>query len=162
MAAPFYIPTNCLQCACVLTLLCPTLYNPMDCSLPGSSVHGILSARILEWGAMSSSRGSSQPRDPTQVSHITGWFSTSWATREALQDLCRYQNLWILKSFIENGVINTVCPLYPRMQNSLMQRTNCTGQDSSHHQSYPPYLFGNQTRTTNTMVRVGFPWWCRG
>ena len=42
---------------------CPTLYNPMDCRLPGSSVHGILQARILEWVAMLFSRGSSPPRD---------------------------------------------------------------------------------------------------
>ena len=42
---------------------CPTLYNPMDCSLPGSSVHGIFQARILEWVAISFSRRSSQPRD---------------------------------------------------------------------------------------------------
>ena len=43
--------------------LCLTLCDPMDCSLPGSSVHGISQARILEWVAISSSRGSSQPRD---------------------------------------------------------------------------------------------------
>ena len=42
---------------------CLTLYDPMDCSPPGSSVHGILQARILEWLAMPSSRGSSPPRD---------------------------------------------------------------------------------------------------
>ena len=51
---------------------CPTLCNPMDCSPPGSSIHGILQARILEWVAISSSRGSSRPRDRTQVSHIAG------------------------------------------------------------------------------------------
>ena len=45
---------------------CPTLEDPMDCSPPGSSVHGILQARILEWVAMLSSRGSSWPRDWTQ------------------------------------------------------------------------------------------------
>jgi len=44
----------------------------MDCSLPGSSVHGIFQARVLEWVAISFSRGSSQPRDQTQVSHIVG------------------------------------------------------------------------------------------
>ena len=49
----------------------PTLCNPMDCSPPGSSVHGILQARILEWVAMPSTRGSSQPRDWTQVSYIS-------------------------------------------------------------------------------------------
>ena len=46
---------------------CPTLCNRMNCSLPGSSVHGIFQARILEWVAMPSSRGSSRPRDPTRV-----------------------------------------------------------------------------------------------
>ena len=45
-----------------------TLCDPMDCNLPGSSVHGILQARILEWVAIPFSRGSSQPRDRTQVS----------------------------------------------------------------------------------------------
>ena len=51
---------------------CPTLYDPMDCSPPGSPVRGILQARILEQVAMPSSRGSSQPRDRTQVSLIAG------------------------------------------------------------------------------------------
>ena len=46
---------------------CPTLCNPMDCSPPGSSVHGILQTRILEWVAISFSRESSRPRDRTQV-----------------------------------------------------------------------------------------------
>ena len=50
---------------------CLTLYNPTDCSPPGSSVHGILHARILEWKAMSSSRGSSLLRDQTLVSGIS-------------------------------------------------------------------------------------------
>ena len=49
----------------------------------GLTVHGILQARILEWVAFPFSRGSSQPRDQTQVSHIAGRFFTSWATREA-------------------------------------------------------------------------------
>ena len=53
---------------CSVTQLCPILCNPTDCSPPGSSVHGILQARILEWVAISSSRGSSQPRDQTRVS----------------------------------------------------------------------------------------------
>ena len=51
---------------------CLTLCEPMDCSLPGSSVHGLLQARILEWVAMPSSRGSSQPKDQTQVSLVAG------------------------------------------------------------------------------------------
>ena len=52
--------------------LCPTLCDPVDYSPPGSSVHGILQARILEWVAISFSRGSSQLRDRTQVSRIAG------------------------------------------------------------------------------------------
>ena len=52
----------------------------MDCSPPGSSVHGILQARILEWVAISFSRGSSQPRDRTQISCIAGRLYTVWAT----------------------------------------------------------------------------------
>ena len=51
---------------------CPTLCDPMDCSPPGSSVHGMFHARVLEWGAISFSRGSSQPRGQTQVSRIAG------------------------------------------------------------------------------------------
>ena len=51
---------------------CPTLCDPMDCSLPGSSLHGILQARVLEWVAISFSRGSSRPKDRTRVSHIPG------------------------------------------------------------------------------------------
>ena len=62
---------------------CPTLCNPMDCSLPGFSVHGIFQARILEWGAITFSRGSSRPRDRTWVSSIGDRCFNLWATREA-------------------------------------------------------------------------------
>ena len=55
----------------------------MDCSLPGFSVHGILQARILQWVAISFSRGSSWPRNRTQISCIASRFFTNWATREA-------------------------------------------------------------------------------
>ena len=57
---------------------CPTLCDPVD-----YTVHGVLQARILECVAFPFSRGSSQPRDQTQVSCIAGGFFTSWATREA-------------------------------------------------------------------------------
>ena len=62
---------------------CPTLWDHIDCSPPGSSVHGILQARILEWVAISFSRGSSWLRDRTWVSCITGRFFTIWATSES-------------------------------------------------------------------------------
>ena len=57
--------------------------SPVDCSPPGSSLHGILQVRILEWVAIPFSRGSSQPRDQTWVSCIVGRHFTIWATREA-------------------------------------------------------------------------------
>ena len=60
---------------------CPTLCDPIDCSLPSSSVHGIFQARVLKWVAISFSRGSSQPRDWTWVSCIAGRHCTVWATR---------------------------------------------------------------------------------
>ena len=59
---------------------CLTLCDPVDCSLPVSSVHGIFQARVLEWVAISFSRGSSQPRDQTWVSHTAGRHFTIWAT----------------------------------------------------------------------------------
>ena len=59
-------------CVCLVTQSCPALCNPMDCSPLDSSAHGILQARILEWVAMTSYRGSSQPSDGTQVSCIAG------------------------------------------------------------------------------------------
>ena len=58
---------------------CLTLCNPVDCSLPGSSIHGTLQARILQWVAISFSRGSSRPRDRTPVSRTAGRRFTLWA-----------------------------------------------------------------------------------
>ena len=71
---------------------CLTLCDPMDSSPPGSSVHGILQARILEWAAIPFLRGSSQPRNQTRVSFIEGRFFTIWTTREDKQ-------LYILRQF---------------------------------------------------------------
>ena len=64
------------------TQSCPTLCDPMDCSPPGSSIHGVSQAGVLEWVAIPFSRASSQPRDWTWVSHTAGRFFTIWATRE--------------------------------------------------------------------------------
>ena len=63
---------------------CLTLCDPMDCSPPGSSIHGIFQARVLEWVAIAFSRGSSWLRDRTLVSHIADRCFTVWSTREAL------------------------------------------------------------------------------
>ena len=62
--------------------LCPTLCDPMDCGLPGSSIHGIFQARVLEWVAIAFPRRSSLPRDWTRVSCTVGRRFTIWATKE--------------------------------------------------------------------------------
>ena len=59
-------------CVCLVIQACSILFDPMDYSPPGSSVRGIFQARIVEWVAISSSRGSSQPRDGTHVSCVPG------------------------------------------------------------------------------------------
>ena len=73
----------------------PTFCDSMDCI-----VHGILQARILEWVAFPFSRGSSQPRDWTQISCVAGGFFTSWATREA-------QEYWMGRLSLLQGMFLT-------------------------------------------------------
>ena len=71
----------------LVTQSCLTLCDPMDCRSPGSSVQGILQARLLEWVAISFSRGSSRPRDGRRFFHTAGRLFIHWATREALRNL---------------------------------------------------------------------------
>ena len=85
MESQWAITLNTVSCSRVVSesevsQSCPTLCDPIDCSLPGSSVHGIFQARVLEWVAISFSRRSSWPRDRTQVSYIVGRRFTVWAT----------------------------------------------------------------------------------
>ena len=75
--SPFSPPKKCYSLSC-------TLGSPMDCRPSGSSVHRNLQARILEWGAIPFSSGSSWPRDWTQVSYISGRFFTVLATRVSI------------------------------------------------------------------------------
>ena len=78
-----YIYKNIYYYCCLVNKLCLTLWNPMDYSLTGFSVHGISQARIMEWVVISSFRGSSWRRDGTCVFFIVGRFFYHWATREA-------------------------------------------------------------------------------
>ena len=101
-------------CHCSLTKSCLTLCDPMDCSLPGSSVHGILQARILEWVAIPLSRGSSQPRDQACISCTAGRFFTTEppgkpcvsvfrGLKERIQNSKQhYQGRWIKKKELTN------------------------------------------------------------
>ena len=86
----------------------------MDCSPPGSSVHGILQARVLEWIAMPSSRGSSTPKDRTWVSCMAGRFFTIWATREAP---CQEKLKYVCLSSINH------CPFNFQTQPGTLRKT---------------------------------------
>ena len=82
-----FIFKKSLQCFYSILQACPTLCDPMDCSPPGSPVHGVLQARVLEWVAMPSSRGSSLSRDQTTSltpPALAGRFFTTSSTQEAL------------------------------------------------------------------------------
>ena len=93
---------------------CLTPCDPMDYSLPCSSIHGIFQARVLEWVAISFSRGSSWPRDRTWVSHIVGRCFTIWATREAPY-IYRYRYIYQrpttehISKFIDLAVLSLHC-----------------------------------------------------
>ena len=74
---PSPLSSFCCGCCCLVLKSCGTLCDPMDGSPPGSSVHGISQARILEWVAISFSRGPSQPRDQILISCLAGGFFTT-------------------------------------------------------------------------------------
>ena len=78
-------PKCCCCCCFLVTKSCLTLCDPMDCSLPGSSDHGISQARILEWVAISFSSESFQPWDRTHVSCLAGGFFTTEPPRKPIQ-----------------------------------------------------------------------------
>ena len=84
---------------------CPALCKPMDCSLPGSSLHGIFQAIVLEWGAISFSRAASRPRDWTQVSCIVDRCFTIWATRASIHILL------LLTSMLSHYLLKNICSL---------------------------------------------------
>ena len=112
---------------CVYAWSCPTLHDPMNCGPPGSSVHGIFQARILEQVAISSSRGSSWPRDKPMSPALAGRFFTIGPTGKSLIDLlelndvrsCIIQNTWELdwtNAHVENirvlKMMTMMCGIY--------------------------------------------------
>ena len=122
--------TDCIRlCSCLVAQSCPILCNLIDCSPPGSSVHGVPQARILEWVAILFSRVSSWSREWTQVSHIAGRFFTIWATREAWL----YQEegaIWMKSTSDEKESISWVPPgsmVIPKMscQEAKNKRSSC-------------------------------------
>ena len=108
--------SECLLMSCSMevkvsvTQSCLTLCNAMNCSPTGSSVHGIFQARILDWVAISSSRGSFWPRDQTWVSCIAGKFFTIWTTRE---DHVAWKQGWKTSRDIEGNLAQRKMILHP-------------------------------------------------
>ena len=92
------------MCACLVTWLCPALCDPVDCSLRGSSVQGILLARILEWVAISSSRGSSRPKDWTLLFCIGRLVLYPWATWESMLNIILCLQLLFYNSSIFKSI----------------------------------------------------------
>ena len=91
----------------------------MDCSRPGSSVPGILQARILNWVAITFSRGFSQPRDWTWVSHSMGKFFTIWATREAQEFRAEALKTIYSVSNLSSGLLDVYAERLPLSEPSL-------------------------------------------
>ena len=112
---------------CLVAQPCLTLWNPMDYSPPGSSVHRILQARILEWVAMPSSRGSSQSRDGTRVSCIDRQIISCWVTRE--EELILIPKNWRVQNTPKStlqGWITSITLISKTIQR--LQQKKITGQ----------------------------------
>ena len=125
-----------------VTQSCPTLCNPMDCSLPGSSIHGIFRARILEWVVISSSRRSSQPRDWSLVSFIVGRRFTMWESwrRDCKRNLGQTVNVHLMMPFrlrlLGTGMV--LLPSWPNRKRKFIQEEIWDETPRSNTQNHGP------------------------
>ena len=130
-----------MKCASVShSVMSDSLWSLVLYSPPGSSVPGILQARILEWVAIPSSRASSWPRDRTQVSCIAGWFFTIWATRESLRNTM----VTIYHQILPNTSSDSSSPwgkTYPSVTQPLLLGPMSWSQEGSWGHSWPQGLF---------------------
>ena len=100
----------------------PTLFDCMDCSPSGFSVHGVFQARTLEWVAISFSRRSSWPRDWTWVSHTVGRRFTVWATRKYKKDLNDPNNQDGVITYLEPNILE--CEVKEALGNGTMNKAS--------------------------------------
>ena len=140
---------------------CVTLWNPLDCSLPGSPVCGFLQARISERVTISFSRGSSRPRDRTWVSGIGRWILYHWATREAQLGLYMTTNGHLLtrgalphasKSSISCFDISDI--LLPYFSDIFIHKVKFSWILMMHRASLVAQLIQNPTAIQETWVQV--------
>ena len=130
--------------------VCPTLCDPVDCSPPGSSVHGIFQARVLEWIAISFSRGSSWPRDWTQVSCTAGRYFSIWATREALN---KVRNIQFLSEKSACEWVPEEIPKRPRyLQRRLLAAHSVPSLRGSSHALFANHIRPNVSSTLHVLV----------
>ena len=119
------IKTLCICMHAKSLQLCAALYDPMDCSPSGSSVHGILQARILEWVAMPFSRESSWPRDRTHVSHISSIGRSVWSTSTTLEapikalSISQLSTVTLWSSKHINGILWLLCCWFDSVSRTL-------------------------------------------
>ena len=114
----------------LVTQLCLSLCDPMDSSPADSPVHGILQARVLEWVAILFSRGSSWPRDWTQVSCTAGGFFTVWATRKAQLIQRHSPNNSLLRQWRRNGKILKKVQSWTKIKPGIEPRSSTLQLDS--------------------------------
>ena len=132
------LPSLCLKMKVLIIWICPTLCDPMNCSPPGSSVHGILQARILEWVVIPFSRGSSWPRtEPGSPALQTDFYPLSHQGSPVLVFLCPI----ILFSFSHLScprtpvLPNMLAKLFPKMDSTTQ---TCGGFGNTYHRSATP------------------------
>ena len=126
------------------------------------TVHGILQARIMEWVAFPFSRVSSQPRDQTQVSHITGRFFTSWTTREA-QEYCSGQRIPSPGSSQPRNQTGVPCIAGGFFTNWAVREALTLSQQMKKKQQYQNMAHHKGTKTSKVLNKILFFLWifCR-
>ena len=129
---------NAHQCIHAKPLqLCLSLRDPMDCSLPGSSVHGILQARTQEWVAMPSFRGSSQLGDQTCVSCTVGGFFTAEPQGKSkcplidkwIKTMCLYMQWNDKQPFIKQKIILRYVPTWMNLEDIMLSEISLSQKD---------------------------------
>ena len=111
--------------ACWLLQSCPAPWDPVDCSPPGSSVHGVLQARALEWVAVPSSRGSSPPRDRTRVSCVSCVEADSWCSEPPGKPVLGERPEFVDIQFPVEHICDYVCTHFVSDEHFLVFNDSC-------------------------------------
>ena len=142
--------------------LYPTLCDAMDCSPSGFTVHGILQARILEWTAISFSRGSSQSRDWTCVSYIGRWILYLWTTKKAQYTPCsllKHIPVYLIRHLVEVPKIHEAFCFSQEVPDSYHSISWPSGERTTHSRmSFPPNPSNFLPQTLTLHLHPWPPW----